>query len=249
MTFNTRAIILRREDFDGPDSRLYLLSETHGKLELIAKGLRRAQSKLAAHTQPGVLADCFIVQGRKHKLFAGSVIEEHYQVPYQSLRKQYLSGAVLRIADALLPFEQHDQTIFSKLLEALNVIDLTPEHEQVKLVPFFYAWQLVIYSGYAPQLENCVVCSKNLFNQPKTFLDIRRGGLIHDNCIDNQTPAVLVNQSAIKGLRYMTGASLGDSLKLRAEAEIFEQICRVIKEVVEERFDISAQGSFWSFVP
>lgn len=248
MTFNTRAIILRREDFDGPDSRLYLLSETHGKLELVAKGLRREQSKLAAHAQPGALADCFIVQGRKQKLFAGSVIEEQYQLPYQSLHKQYLSGAVLRIADALLPFEQHDEDMFVKLQEALDVIDQSNEGH-VKLVPFFYAWQLVVHGGYAQQLDSCVACNKSISNEEKLYLDVRRGGLAHKECADTASPAVELNQAAVKGLRYMTEAGLENCLKLRADTEVFNQICNAIMAVVEERFDIPSRGNFWSIQP
>lgn len=248
MTFNTRAIILRREDFDGPDSRLYLLSETHGKLELIAKGLRREQSKLAAHAQPGALADCFIVQGRRHKLFAGSVIEERYQLPSQSLSKQYLSGAVLRIADALIPFEQYDADMFARLQEALDVVDQS-EEDQVELVPFFYAWQIIVNSGYAQQLDACVVCDKSLWVSEKKYLDVRKGGLAHGNCLEPGFPVIELGEPAIKGLRYMTTAELKDCLKLRAEPEVFEQICGAIKAVIEERFDISAKGDFWNTHP
>lgn len=248
MTFNTRAIILRREDFDGPDSRLYLLSETHGKIELIAKGLRREQSKLAAHAQPGVLTDCFIVQGRRHKLFAGSVVEEHYQLPVESLSKQYLKGSVLRIADALIPFEQYDAGMFTKLQEALGIINQS-EKEQAKLVPFFYAWQIIVNSGYAQQLDACVVCGKSLSVSEKKYLDVRKGGLVHSNCADQVFQVVEIGESSINGLRYMATADLRDCLKLRAEADVFDQIRNAIKAVIEERYEISAKSSFWVISP
>lgn len=246
MTFNTRAIILRRDDFDGPDSRLLLLSNTHGKIELIAKGLRRLASKLAAHARPGIVADCFVVQGRRRKLFAGSVVED--AVETLSLSQQYVQGALLRITDALVPLEQHDAEQFARLEIALKLVRTnTP---QISLLPHLYAWQLLVHSGYAQQLSICMVCAQSLSGEDRMFLDVRRGGLAHTLCvIDEATPGVVLHRAAVNGLRHMAEAPLSDVLRLRAEDEIFAEMLRAIEAVAEERFDLPSGGKFWTLQP
>lgn len=249
MTFNTRAIILRRDDFDGPDSRLLLLSDIYGKLELIARGLRKSQSKLAAHARPGVVADCFIVQGRKHKLFAGSLIENWNIDSSNNLDKLYIKGAVLRITDALTPYEQKDEVIFNKLETVMTIIDSSND-PRIKLVPFFYAWQLVAHNGYAQQLDYCLNCKKTFTENDRVFLSVREAGLVHDDCFgDSILPTVLLSVSAVKGLKYMVKASIEDCLKLRAGKDVFKQIINAITAVIEERYDISTKSNFWKIRP
>lgn len=246
MTFNTRAIILRRDDFDGPDSRLLLLSNTHGKIELIAKGLRRLTSKLAAHARPGLVADCFVVQGRRRKLFAGSVVEE--KDDGLSLSQQYIQGAILRVTDALVPLEQHDLEQFSRLETALKLVRTNAPH--INLLPHLYAWQLLVHSGYAQQLSECMVCSQSLSGEEKVFLDVRRGGLAHTRCVlDEATPGVMLHRAAVNGLRHMSEAPLSDALRLRADDEIFNEMLRAIEAVVEERFDAPSGGKLWVLHP
>ncbi|MDB5181251.1 MAG: repair protein RecO, partial [Candidatus Saccharibacteria bacterium] len=60
----TTAIILSRTDFGEADRILTLLTPDHGKLRLIAKGVRRIKSKLAGGIELFSVSDIVYIKGR-----------------------------------------------------------------------------------------------------------------------------------------------------------------------------------------
>src|SRR5581483_6325643 len=49
-TFNDQAIVLRRVDYGETDRILTVMTKDHGKVGVIARGVRKPRSRLAAHT-------------------------------------------------------------------------------------------------------------------------------------------------------------------------------------------------------
>lgn len=63
-TFRTEAIILRRTNYGEADRILNLLTPEHGKLSAIAKGVRKAKSKLAGGLELFATCDITILRGK-----------------------------------------------------------------------------------------------------------------------------------------------------------------------------------------
>lgn len=249
MTFNTPAIILCRDNYLGFDSRVVIYTPHLGKIDTLARGLQKQRSKLAAHSLPGALADCFVVQGRHKKLLAGVTVAHHYCPPDLSLPKVYVIGALLRLTNALTDFEEKDEQIFTELSEALDFVYKAPDTQaNLSRMALFYAWRLLGHNGYGPQLDQCLVCAQTLLDD-EVLLAVRRGGVIHRSCyIQDGEPTVGLSKAACKGLKYMTSAPLSDALRLRAEQVVFSEIRQVIMAIVAERYEIDPQSRFWSAV-
>jgi DNA repair protein RecO (recombination protein O) len=64
-TFRTEAIILRRTNYGEADRILNLLTPERGKVSAIAKGVRRARSKLAGGLELFATSDVTILQGKR----------------------------------------------------------------------------------------------------------------------------------------------------------------------------------------
>ena len=64
-TFNTKAIILKREPFWEADTRVVVYSLEKGKLHLIARGTKKISSKLAGHLEPMNFVDLMVVRGKQ----------------------------------------------------------------------------------------------------------------------------------------------------------------------------------------
>ncbi len=67
-TSNTKIIILGNRNLREADKMLFVYSEEHGKLRLIAKGARRHKSKFLGHTQSLTIADTSIYFGPRNTL-------------------------------------------------------------------------------------------------------------------------------------------------------------------------------------
>ena len=66
--YRTHALVLRRRDYHDADRILTLFTPSMGKLEVIAKGVRKPTSHKAGHLELFTHISVLIAQGRKYSL-------------------------------------------------------------------------------------------------------------------------------------------------------------------------------------
>jgi hypothetical protein len=97
-TFNTRAIILDRQDFRENDSRIICYSEDRGKLELVARGAKKLKSKSSGHIEPLTLSRLMVVQG-KDVNYVGTATGENF---YSNIKEDFDKVLIAKQALALV---------------------------------------------------------------------------------------------------------------------------------------------------
>lgn len=246
MTMNTMAVILRREDWNGDDCRITLYTKDRGKLEAVARGLRKAKSKLSAHLQPLALSEVFLVEGKRFPIVAGSSVACRYPRIMNSLSSMSTGGLMARLVDLMTPLESHESRIYELLTDALGILEATDQHDDRinHLLARLFAWKLLALSGYHAQLRECVECGKTMTEQETDF-GVRRGGVIHRACSPVGEHTLRVSLPAIKGLAYMVDAPLTDAARLRSQNGALGEMMSIIEALVEERFEVGAGGPFW----
>jgi len=246
-TTNTEAIVLRNDPLNGSDARLSFFTSSHGKIEAIAKGLQKATSKLAAHLDPITKVELFFIEGRRRRLVGGSIVENRFPVIRADLQRLFAAGLVVRLADKMAPYENTDEVAFRLVESALFILDSKKcPTELVSVTPYFFAWKLLMVSGYHPQLTQCLSCNKPIVHGTVVLVP-RQGGVLHRGCRQQNTndAVVLLQTAALKGLAYMIDAPLTDVIRLRAANSVFLNIRSAIEQLMEERFDISRGNHFW----
>ena len=246
MTLNTPAIVLRREDWNGNDARLVLYTRERGKVDAVARGLRKAKSKLAAHLEPLTETEVFLVEGRRFPIVAGSSVVTRHESAARSLAQLFGAGLALRLVDVLTPLESRDDRIFKILQEALTLFDTEAMDDRASaVVAHLLAWKMLVYTGFHPELRQCVRCSLTV-EAGDVLFDIRHGGVIHQACVTPERTALPLSDAARKGLAYMVEAPLRDAVRLRSHNGALSEMNAVIEKLIEERFDIPSGGRFWS---
>lgn len=84
--FRTKAIILRRTNYGEADKIMQLLTPDHGKVSVIAKGVRRGKSKLAGGLELFAICDVTLLKG-KREIY--TLTSARIDVFYQSILKDY----------------------------------------------------------------------------------------------------------------------------------------------------------------
>jgi len=249
MTINTKAVVIRSHILNGTDRRLTLYTERRGKLEVIAKGLQKSTSKLVAHLEPLTSTEAFIIEGRRRLIVAGSVVSNRYSLLKRDLSRIYAGGLVMRLVDLMTPIESREQVVFKLIEDTLEVLnDQSIKNEYLNLIPHLFAWKLLAISGYGPELQKCVRCSrKSILTEVR--LHPRQGGTIHLTCLKDASSEILpISASTVKGLHYMINAPISDGCKLRSAGAVFAEMKKIIEVLVEERFEIGRNSRFWAVV-
>lgn len=148
---STKAIILNRLDYGEADRILTLLTPDHGKLSLIARGVRRVKSKLAGGIELFSVSDITFVRGRGELgTLASSRLDTHYNKIAGDLDRVMLAYDLIKI----LHKNTEDQpeveyfALLNNAFGALNKPSVPPA-----IVRAWFLSQLLYLAGHSPNLQ------------------------------------------------------------------------------------------------
>jgi DNA repair protein RecO len=147
----TKAIVLSRTDYGEADRVVTLLTNDHGKITVMARGVRRIKSKLAGGIELFSIADIGFLPGKNGgmgTLISARLITYYDRIVHQIDRVQ-LGYELIR----LLHRATEDQTEieYFDLLQAA-LISLNDEGIAVELIQVWFRSQLLKLAGHTPNL-------------------------------------------------------------------------------------------------
>ena len=200
-TYCTKTIVLNRTDFREYDSRTIVYSQDRGKLDLVARGVKKLKSKLAAHLEPFNLAEIMVVRGRQFDYIGAAASRNCFPCLKGDLAKLAAAGKAVSIFNKLVKAEEADKEIFFLLEDFLETLDSHDLKINTDLWADFFALKLMVQLGYRPELYNCVICN-NKITPGKNLFDLSQGGLIGKECLSRKGNDVLtISDNGVKLLR------------------------------------------------
>jgi len=126
-SIETEAVILRSIRFSEADVVLSIYSPTVGRISGIAKGARRATSKLGGRLQPGVWVHLGLVQGRGDlgTVRSASMIQAHAGLWLEGYRLRGASSVLETVLRAV-PEHEPSPEIFHLLTRTLGLLSVAP---------------------------------------------------------------------------------------------------------------------------
>jgi DNA repair protein RecO (recombination protein O) len=156
-----------------------MLTEHHGVVRAVAKGVRRTTSKFGARLDPFVHTRVLFHRGRGlDTITQADIIDAHSLLREDYLR--YIFGsAMLEMAWRSL----HEDQQIPRLFEALELSLRSLEGEVCDYTLLLAAFELKVCSliGYRPRLLECTHCGTVLAGRPG-YLSLGSGGVVCENC-------------------------------------------------------------------
>lgn len=199
------AIVLRTYRSGEADRVVVLFTRHHGRVRVIAKGVRRPSSRLGGSLEPLALVEVDLVRTRGELYVARHVTHRsRLRTLRASLERIEAGLCVVEAIDALPADELADEAIYELALRVLTTLD--DLEFQPRLVPASFFLRLLALDGSAPVLEECAVCGSP---GPLVAFDIASGGVLCRECRRGQA----VSEEALTLLRAITRGGLADVLR------------------------------------
>jgi len=192
--YSVTAIVLRRLHFGETDNILTLYSPEKGRFSAIAKGARKAISRMSGATELLTCTRFGLASGKSLEIVTQVEVQESFPLLRQDLNR--LAHGVY-LADLLgHSVEDHapNPPLFELLLSGLHALEtVTPPG----LAARWFELQLLGDLGYAPNLAECAVCHTPLpgqFAREEAFaLSVSLGGALcprhaHPESHEDQSP-------------------------------------------------------------
>jgi DNA repair protein RecO (recombination protein O) len=218
--YKTQAIVLRQRKLGEADKIVTLYSSHGGKIDAVAKGVRRTKSRMAGHLEPLTLGSYLLAEGRDLDIVTQAETIDAFPHLRADLDRISRGLYCAELVDRLTPERSEGNPIFRLLAETLSVLAQT---EEIDLAVRRFEMHFLDLLGYRPAMETCAICDRRL--EPVTnFWSPAAGGVIGPECADDALQLAPLSVNALKVLRVLQKASFADAARIRLSPELQREI-------------------------
>lgn len=207
MTRLINGIILKKQDYRESDRLFVIYTDELGKIEAVAKGVRKIKSKMAGHLELFSVVNLMVAPGKTYYQIAGADREKNFLNIKSDLGKTVLASFCLEVVDIFTKTDHPDLKIYELIYEILEIFDNEKMKNFLKMYSLskFFTLKLLSLLGWTPELYTCVRCKKKIMPSGN-FFDASRGGLTCGQCGKGDLPphqnaAKIDPQLNISGIR------------------------------------------------
>jgi len=194
--YRTQGFILRKVDRGEADQLFTIYTEKFGKLEVLGKAIRKISSKLRSGADIFYLSNIEFIQGKAHKTLTDAILINNFKnlrlqpaLPSsqpsagpQDLKRLAVAFKISEALDNLVKGQEPEDNIWNLLRDVFEKLnDLRFKIYDLRLIYYYFLWNLLSVLGYELGLYNCSICQKKLIPQ-NIYFTPKEGGLICQNC-------------------------------------------------------------------
>ncbi len=210
-SYKTEAVVLRSIRFSEADRVLHLFTSERGRVNAIAKGVRKTGSRFGGRLEPLTHVALMLHEGRGdlHTVSGADIIRSHAAVrerTYNLAVGQIGAEAVLKLNTEPEPQPQMFAGLnrFLTLLETWTAsADADPALDPLGLG---FQLKLLMLSGYLPHLTACASCGSP---GPLAGYSPAAGGAVCDDCL-GQPGTFAVEFESLTAIEQMLAQPLGE---------------------------------------
>jgi len=240
-TYQTEAIIIKKTKLGEADRILTLYTPHMGKIQGVAKGVRRPRSKLAGHLELLTYSQVSLARGRNLDTIIGSQTIDSF-LPLKS--DLWLTSCALYIIELINQFTAdhvENNSLFQLLLETMHQLSQTDDNE---LVLRYFELHLLSEVGYRPQLQQCISCHLPLKVVTNTFSPID-GGMLCPKCSRRRSLTYPLSVNAIKALSLLQNNDYDTAGKLEMTPELSRELDEVLSHYLEYLLEREVKSAVW----
>ena len=188
--YRDQGVVLRTIKLGETDRIVTILTQGHGKIRAVAKGVRKPGSRFGARLEPTTHVALQIYRGREldivtqtETIDSNRALREHYGCLTHSV-------SMLEATDQVAQERETNPALYRMLVGALRTLAENPN----PLVSAAFFWKLLSLEGFHPMLDMCARCGDE--SGPFTAFDLDVG-------IVSEHPAEVIKPGAVSGAPWL----------------------------------------------
>lgn len=190
------AIVLKRKDSGESDRRLTLLTRELGKIDVVAKGARKAGSRLAGSSDPLIAAKMTLAKGKVNQF----VTQSQPLHSFRGLRTDYErlnhALALTELYAAVIPWGEPLEEAYELLVISLASVE---SHPKPIVAAVWAELKLLEISGFQPQFDVCVSDGQPV-REAEAWLSPQAGGYVNASDAFHYTDRIKARAEVLYGL-------------------------------------------------
>lgn len=225
--YKTPAIVLRQRKLGDADKIITLYSANFGKIDAVAKGVRRITSRLAGHVEPLSHGNFMFAHGRNLDIVTQVQTVETFNAVRDDLDRLSRALYVAELVDRATEERAENFPLFRLLLNSLRRL---AEASDLDLTVRFFEISLLAELGYRPQLENCASCHRVLPRDATWAPSV--GGVVCDECRPIDVPVRPLSPNGLQVLRLLQKGNFEEVARLQLSPYLADEIERALRDAL-----------------
>lgn len=230
-SWRTEAVVLRHRPIGDADKICVLLTPARGRVEAVARGVRKPKSKLAGHVAEITRGQFQLAQGRSLHVVTGAQMLDGWTPLHEDVDRLGRAAAICELADRSTGYGV-SAAAYDLLCEGLSALAELPRPDAA--VQWFTLRYLDV-QGYRPELDGCAACGAKLEPEGNGFSPAE-GGAVCPACRRAGAGAPL-SSTAFRLLRFMRRSRVGALADVRVADAVSVEIDRHLQGAVEGVLD------------
>lgn len=225
--YSDRAVVLRTYKLGEADRIVVLMTEGHGKVRAVAKGIRKTKSKIGARLEPMSHVEILLYKGRELDVVNQVELISSSAKLHHDLDRLTQGISMLEAVDHIASDREPAPHLYTMLVGALQ--SLADQASPVVVAAFY--WKLLAAEGVSPQVQKCVGCLQSV---ELVAFDISQGGAQCRAC----RTGVSISPPALQLLQQVLGGQLHVALAQEASAasgELTHLATQAMEHFIERR--------------
>jgi len=240
-TYQMEAIIIKKTRLGEADRILTLYTPELGKIQGVAKGVRRPRSKLAGHLELLTHSMVSLARGRNLDTIIGSQTIDSFLPLKSDLELTAYALYVTELVNQFTVDHIENRPLFRLLFETLQELCQAGNRE---LILRYFELHLLNEIGYRPQLQQCVACHQPL--QPVTnSFSSSAGGILCPDCRQHQPFTSILSVDALKVLRWLQANDYSTVSRLKMNTELSHELETVMRYYIKYLLERDVKSAAW----
>lgn len=225
--YRDHGIVLRTYKLGEADRIVSFVTEHHGKVRAVAKGVRKTRSKFGARLEPTSHVALQLYEGRELDIVTQAESVDHFRPIRDDLDRLGRAATMLETVDQLALEREPNPALYRMLLGALRTLAA----DDGPLVVAGFHWKLLALEGFRPVVETCALCEEDV---DLVAFDPVEGGLL---CSRHRRGS-WISAEAVELMRQILGGQLALALAAPPSAatrEVEQLAVRVVEHHLERR--------------
>ncbi len=210
------AIVLRHTDWGEADRLLWLFTRELGKLQVVAKGVRKPRSRKAGHLEPFTRVELLLAHGRDLLIVTQAEARDAYLALREDLVRVGYAAYIVELLDRFTYEEGENIGLYRLLSETLSRIN---KEQDSAFAVRYYEVRLLDLVGFRPQLLHCVNCGSEIKAEDQ-FFSFEKGGVICPSCGTKEAGVRPVSMPALRILRHFQRSNYAEAQRARLSPAI-----------------------------
>ena len=211
----TEGFIFKKEDRLEADSVLSVFTKDFGRIEVLARAVRKINAKLRTDSEIFSFCEVEFVQGKNKKTLTDAKISERFSVIKKSPEKLETAYWISSLLQHFIKGQESDQAILDLIYESFTVLN-DIEVKKRELVFEYFFWNFISLLGYAPELSVCSLCRKSLSPQG-IYFSFFDGGVVCGSCFTGKHDKIKITPDTVKCWRLFLKKDWNILLRLKIE--------------------------------